>query len=189
VKKNLKPSQIVTRKSIENAIAVIMATAARPTACCTGSRSRTPRASSGRSTTSSACAGSPVLCDLKPSGKYVAVDLHKAGGVPQVMKMLLVHGLIHGECMTITGKTVAENLEGRARRAARDQDVIRPWSNPMYAQGHLAILKGNLAPDGCVAKITGSRTRASPGPRACSTPSPRRWTRSSPTRSSRATSS
>jgi dihydroxy-acid dehydratase len=83
------------------------------------------------------------------------VDLHKAGGIPQVMKMLLDHGLIHGDCMTITGKTVAENLKDVPSEPRKDQDVIRPWSDPMYAQGHLAVLKGNLAPEGCVAKITG----------------------------------
>ena len=106
----------------------------------------------------------PVLCDLKPSGRYVAVDLHKAGGVPQVMKMLLEHGLIHGDCMTITGKTVAENLRDVPAEPRKDQDVIRAWSNPMYAQGHLAILRGNLAPDGCVAKITGLKKTDITGP-------------------------
>ena len=106
----------------------------------------------------------PVLCDLKPSGKYVAVDLHKAGGVPQVMKMLLEHGLIHGDCMTITGKTVAENLKDVPATPRKDQDVIRPFDKPMYAQGHLAILKGNLAPEGCVAKITGLKNPSITGP-------------------------
>jgi dihydroxy-acid dehydratase len=106
----------------------------------------------------------PVLCDLKPSGRYVAVDLHKAGGIPQVMKMLLAHGLINGDCMTITGKTVAENLKDVPDEPRKDQDVIRPWSNPMYAHGHLAILRGNLAPGGCVAKITGLKNPAITGP-------------------------
>jgi len=106
----------------------------------------------------------PVLCDLKPSGRYVAVDLHRAGGVPQVMKMPLAHGLLHGDCMTITGKTVAENLKDVPAEPRGDQDVIRPWSNPMYAQGHLAILKGNLAPGGCVAKITGLKNTSITGP-------------------------
>jgi len=106
----------------------------------------------------------PVLCDLKPSGKYVAVDLHRAGGVPQVMKMLLKHGLIHGDCMTITGKTVAENLKDVPDAPRADQDVIRPWDKPMYAQGHLAILRGNLAPEGAVAKITGLKNPQITGP-------------------------
>jgi dihydroxy-acid dehydratase len=105
-----------------------------------------------------------VLCDLKPSGQYVAVDFHKAGGVPQVLKMLLAHGLLHGECLTITGRTLAEELAPVPDEPRRDQDVIRPWSNPMYAQGHLAILKGNLAPEGCVAKITGLKQTSITGP-------------------------
>jgi dihydroxy-acid dehydratase len=97
----------------------------------------------------------PVLCDLKPSGKYLAVDLHRAGGIPQVMKILLNAGLLHGECITIQGKTIAEVLQDVPDEPRADQDVIRPISNPMYAQGHLAILKGNLSPEGAVAKITG----------------------------------
>jgi dihydroxy-acid dehydratase len=165
VKKNLKPSDIVTRESIENAIAVVMATggstngvlhwlaiahaAGVPWTLDDFERIRVK---------------TPVLCDLKPSGRYVAVDLHKAGGVPQVMKMLLAHGLVHGDCMTITGKTVAENLKDVPDEPRSDQDVIRPWSNPMYKQGHLAILRGNLAPDGCVAKITGLKNPSITGP-------------------------
>jgi len=165
VRKNLKPSEIVTRKSIENAIAVVMATggstngvlhwlaiahaAGVPWTLDDFERVRLKV---------------PVLCDLKPSGRYVAVDLHKAGGIPQVMKMLLAHGLIHGDCMTITGKTVAENLKDVPEEPRADQDVIRPWSNPMYKQGHLAILKGNLAPEGCVAKITGLKNPVITGP-------------------------
>ena len=106
----------------------------------------------------------PVLCDLKPSGRYVATDLHRAGGVPQVMKMLLDHGLMHGDCMTITGQTIAEVLADVPPAPRADQDVIRPWSNPMYPQGHLAILRGNLATEGCVAKITGLKNPAITGP-------------------------
>ncbi|HQU48005.1 MAG TPA: dihydroxy-acid dehydratase, partial [Casimicrobiaceae bacterium] len=106
----------------------------------------------------------PVVCDLKPSGQYVATDLHAAGGVPQVLKMLLAHDLVHGDCVTITGRTLAEELERVPAEPRRDQQVIRPWSNPMYAQGHLAILKGNLAPEGCVAKITGLKSPAITGP-------------------------
>ena len=107
----------------------------------------------------------PVLCDLKPSGRYVATDLHAAGGVPQVMKMLLAHGLLHGDALTITGETLAETLARRARRRrAPDQDVIRPWARPLYAQGHLAVLRGNLAPEGSVAKITGVKEPRITGP-------------------------
>jgi len=109
-----------------------------------------------------------VLCDLKPSGRYVAVDFHKAGGVPQVLKMLLAHGVLHGDCMTITGKTLAEELASIPDRPPAypnaDQPVIRPWNNPMYSHGHLAILKGNLATEGCVAKITGLKNPRITGP-------------------------
>ncbi|HLX22929.1 MAG TPA: dihydroxy-acid dehydratase [Usitatibacter sp.] len=156
VRNNLRPRDIVTRKSIENAVAVIMATGGSTNgvlhwlaiAHAAGVRWTLDDFERVRRKV-------PVLCDMKPSGRYVAVDLHKAGGVPQVMKMLLKHGLIHGDCMTITGKTVAENLKDVPAEPRGDQDVIRPWSDPMYVQGHLAVLKGNLAPEGCVAKITG----------------------------------
>jgi dihydroxy-acid dehydratase len=106
----------------------------------------------------------PVLCDLKPSGKYLAVDLHQAGGIPQVMKMLLKAGLLHGDCMTITGKTIAETLADVPDAPRADQDVIRPISDPMYREGHLAILKGNLSPEGAVAKITGLKNPVITGP-------------------------
>jgi dihydroxy-acid dehydratase len=105
-----------------------------------------------------------VLCNLKPSGQYVAVDFHRAGGVPQVLKMLLVNGVLNGDCLTITGRTMAEELAGIPDAPGADQDVIRPWNNPMYAQGHLAILKGNLSPEGCVAKITGLKQTFITGP-------------------------
>jgi dihydroxy-acid dehydratase len=95
------------------------------------------------------------MCDLKPSGRFVATDFHRAGGVPQVLKVLLVNGLLHGECKTITGRTMAEELKDVPDSPRADQEVIRPWGKPLYAHGHLAILKGNLAPEGCVAKFTG----------------------------------
>jgi dihydroxy-acid dehydratase len=165
VKNDLKPSDIVTKESIENAIAVVMATGGSTNgvlhwlaiAHAAGVPWTLDDFERIRLRT-------PVLCDLKPSGRYVAVDLHRAGGIPQVMKMLLAHGLIHGDCMTITGKTVAENLADIPVEPSKDQDVIRPWSNPMYKQGHLAILKGNLAPEGCVAKITGLKNPEITGP-------------------------
>jgi dihydroxy-acid dehydratase len=106
----------------------------------------------------------PVLCDLKPSGRYVAVDFHRAGGVPQVLKMLLKNGLLHGDCMTITGRTMAQELKNIPDAPRANQDVIRQWSKPMYKQGHLAILKGNLSPEGCVAKITGLKSPKITGP-------------------------
>jgi len=165
IAKGLKPRDIVSRKSIENAIAVVMATGGSTNgvlhwlaiAHAAGVPWTLDDFERIRQKT-------PVLCDLKPSGKYVAVDLHRAGGVPQVMKMLLAHGLIHGDCMTITGKTVAENLKDVPDEPRKDQDVIRPWDDPMYEQGHLAILRGNLAPEGAVAKITGLKSPAITGP-------------------------
>jgi dihydroxy-acid dehydratase len=106
----------------------------------------------------------PVLCDLKPSGRFVAVDFHKAGGVPQVLKILLANGVLHGECMTIHGRTMAEMLKDVPAEPSPAQEVIRPWSKPMYKEGHLAILKGNLATEGCVAKITGLKNPVITGP-------------------------
>ena len=106
----------------------------------------------------------PVLCDLKPSGRYVATDLHKAGGIPQVMKILLEHGALHGDALTITGQTIAEVLQDVPSEPRADQDVIRPWDKPIYPQGHLAILKGNLAEEGAVAKITGIEQAKITGP-------------------------
>ena len=105
-----------------------------------------------------------MLCNLKPSGQYVAVDFHRAGGVPQVLKMLLHAGLLHGDCMTITGRTLAEELAHVPEAPRADQDVIRPFDKPMYAHGHLAILRGNLSPEGCVAKITGLKNPSITGP-------------------------
>jgi dihydroxy-acid dehydratase len=165
VRNDLKPSDIVTKKSIENAIAVVMATGGSTNGVlhwlAIAHAAKVPWTLDDFERIR---LRTPVLCDLKPSGRYVAVDLHRAGGVPQVMKMLLAHGLIHGDCMTITGKTVAQNLADVPDEPSKDQDVIRPWSNPMYAQGHLAILRGNLAPDGCVAKITGLKNPVITGP-------------------------
>ena len=106
----------------------------------------------------------PVICDLKPSGRYVTVDLHRAGGIPQVMKLLLDAGLLHGECRTIEGKTLNELLADVPSTPPADQDVIRPLSNPLYAKGHLAILKGNLASEGAVAKISGVKNPVITGP-------------------------
>jgi len=106
----------------------------------------------------------PVLCDLKPSGRYVATDLHQAGGIPQVMKMLLGHDLLHADCMTITGRTIGQLLKGVPARPPKNQDVIRQWENPLYPHGHLAILKGNLATEGAVAKITGLKSPKITGP-------------------------
>jgi dihydroxy-acid dehydratase len=165
VKNDLRPSQIITRKSIENAVSLIMAVGGSTNAVLhylaiahsAGIEWAIDDFERIRRRV-------PVLCDLKPSGQYVATDLHGAGGIPQVLKILLANGLLHGDCMTITGRTMAEMLADVAAEPRADQDVIRPFAKPMYAQGHLAILKGNLAQEGCVAKITGLKNPAMTGP-------------------------
>jgi dihydroxy-acid dehydratase len=165
VKADLKPRDIVTRKSIENAVAVIMATGGSTNAVlhflAIAHAAEVPWTIDDFERVRRKI---PVLCDLKPSGQYLAVDLHLAGGIPQVMKLLLDAGLLHGECMTITGKTVAENLADIPSVPRADQHVIRPVSQALYAEGHLAILKGNLSPEGCVAKISGLKTPVMTGP-------------------------
>jgi dihydroxy-acid dehydratase len=165
VKKNLKPRDIITRKSIENAVALVMATGGSTNAVL---HYLAIASAAGVKWTiddfERVRRKVPVLCNLKPSGRYVAVDFHRAGGVPQVLKILLANGVLHGECMTIHGKTMAEMLKDVPAEPRKDQDVIRPWSNPMYQQGHLAILKGNLATEGCVAKITGLKKTSITGP-------------------------
>ncbi|MCX5980979.1 MAG: dihydroxy-acid dehydratase [Nostocales cyanobacterium LacPavin_0920_SED1_MAG_38_18] len=165
IRKQILPRQIITRKSIENAISVIMAVGGSTNAVL--HFLAIARAAGVELTIDdfeTIRGRVPVICDLKPSGKYVATDLHKAGGIPQVMKMLLVHDLLHGDCITISGQTVAEVLADIPAEPRPDQDVIRPWHNPMYAQGHLAILKGNLATEGAVAKITGVKKPVITGP-------------------------
>ena len=165
IKKNLKPRDIVTRKSIENAVAVIMATGGSTNAVLHFlAIAHAAEVEWTIDDFERVRKKTPVLCDLKPSGKYLAVDLHRAGGIPQVMKVLLKAGLLHGDCITITGKTVAETLKDIPDEPRADQDVIRPISKPMYAQGHLAILKGNLSPEGAVAKITGLKNPVITGP-------------------------
>lgn len=165
IRRDLKPRDIVTRKAIENAVAVIMATGGSTNAVlhflaiahAAGVEWTIDDFERMRRKV-------PVLCDLKPSGQYLAIDLHRAGGIPQVMKLLLNAGLLHGDCMTITGKTVAENLADVPDAPPAGPPVIRPVSDPMYAEGHLAILKGNLSPEGCVAKITGLKNPVITGP-------------------------
>ncbi|MEI7443402.1 MAG: dihydroxy-acid dehydratase [Burkholderiales bacterium] len=165
VRRDLKPRDIVTKKSIENAVTLIMATGGSTNAVLhylaiahaaeidwtiddfERIRQRVP-----------------VICDLKPSGQYVATDLHKAGGIPQVMKLLLDAGLMHGDCMTITGRTLAEELANVPSKPRDDQKVIFPLDRALYDKGHLAILKGNLSPEGSVAKITGLKSPVLTGP-------------------------
>jgi dihydroxy-acid dehydratase len=165
IRQGILPASILTREAFENAIVVVMAIGGSTNAILhllaiahaagvplalddfEGIRERVP-----------------VLCDLKPSGRYVATDLHQAGGVPQVMKMLLVHDRLHGDALTITGHTLSEVLKDVPAEPRKDQHVIRPWENPVYPQGHLAILKGNLATEGAVAKITGVKNSRISGP-------------------------
>ena len=165
IKKNIRPRDIITRKAIENVVSLVMATGGSTNAVlhylAIASAAEVDWTIDDFERVRRKV---PVLCDLKPSGKYVVTDFHKAGGAPQVLKMLLVNGVLHGDCMTITGRTIAEELEHIPAEPRKDQDVIRPWSNPMYAQGHLAILKGNLATEGCVAKITGLKNPSITGP-------------------------
>ncbi len=165
VKNDLKPRDIITRKSIENAVALVMATGGSTNAVlhylaiasAAGVKWSIDDFERVRRKV-------PVLCNLKPSGRYVAVDFHRVGGVPQVLKILLANGVLHGDCVTIHGKSMAEMLTDVPSEPRKDQDVIRPWSKPMYKEGHLAILKGNLAPEGCVAKITGLKNPVITGP-------------------------
>ncbi len=165
IRHNLRPRDIITRQSIENAIAVIMAVGGSTNAVLHFlAIAHSAGVDLKLDDFETIRARVPVLCDLKPSGRYVATDLHRVGGIPQVMKMLLNHGLLHGDCLTITGETIAERLKQVPDEPSPDQDVIRPWSNPMYATGHLAILRGNLATEGAVAKITGIKKAQLTGP-------------------------
>ena len=165
VRKNLKPLDIVTKKSIENAVTLIMATGGSTNAVL---HYLAIAHSAGIDWSiddfERIRKRVPILCDLKPSGKYLATDLHRAGGIPQVLKLLLNAGLIHGDCMTITGRTMAEELKGVPDAPRADQDVIFPIDKALYKQGHLAILKGNLSPEGSVAKITGLKNPVITGP-------------------------
>jgi dihydroxy-acid dehydratase len=165
IKQQIRPRDIITRKSIENAIAVIMAVGGSTNAVLHFlAIAHAAEVELSIDDFERIRGKVPVLCNLKPSGRYVAIDLHQAGGVPQVMKMLLEHGLLHGDCLTISGQTVAQILRDIPATPHKDQDVIRQWENPMYAQGHLAILKGNLATEGCVAKISGVKNPKITGP-------------------------
>ncbi|RJG05373.1 dihydroxy-acid dehydratase [Noviherbaspirillum cavernae] len=165
VKRDLKPRDIITRKSIENAVAVIMATGGSTNAVLHFlAIAHAAEVEWTIDDFERMRRKVPVICDLKPSGKYVATDLHKAGGIPQVMKILLNAGLLHGDCMTITGRTMAEELANVPDVPRADQDVIRTIDKALYDEGHLAILKGNLSPDGCVAKISGLKNPVITGP-------------------------
>ncbi|QWD28986.1 dihydroxy-acid dehydratase [Polynucleobacter paneuropaeus] len=165
IKNNLRPRDIITKKSIENAVSVIMAVGGSTNAvlhylAITSAAEIDWTIDDFERIRKKV----PVIVDMKPSGTYLATDLHEAGGIPQVMKILLDGGLLHGDCMTITGKTIAEVLKAVPSVPRADQKVIRTLDNPMYKQGHLAILKGNISPEGCVAKITGLKNPSITGP-------------------------
>jgi len=164
IRRGITPRQVLTREAFENGIAVCMALGGSTNAVlhllAIAHAAHVPLELDDFERIR---ARVPVLCDLKPSGRYVATDLHRAGGVPAVMKLLLEHGLLHGGCLTISGRTLAENLADMPG-SLPGQDVIRPWDRPMYAEGHLAVLRGNLAPDGAVAKISGVKNPKMRGP-------------------------
>ncbi|HEV2898789.1 MAG TPA: dihydroxy-acid dehydratase [Pseudaminobacter sp.] len=165
VKAGIKPRDIVTRKSIENAVALIMATGGSTNAVLHYlAIAHAAELEWSLEDFERVRRKVPVICDLKPSGRYMAVDLHQAGGVPQVLKILLDAGLLHGNCLTITGKTIGEELAAVPGEPRVDQDVIRPFRSPLYHEGHLAILRGNLAEGGAVAKITGLKSPVITGP-------------------------
>jgi dihydroxy-acid dehydratase len=165
IRKQILPSQILTRKAFENAITVIMAVGGSTNAVLhLLAIAHTIGVELNLDDFEIIRHKVPVLCDLKPSGRYVTTNLHQAGGIPQVMKMLLVHNLIHGDALTISGETIAEVLRDIPENPPTNQDVIRPWDNPVYPEGHLAILKGNLASEGSVAKISGVKNPIITGP-------------------------
>ncbi|QUS61204.1 dihydroxy-acid dehydratase [Synechocystis sp. PCC 7338] len=165
IKKQILPSQILTRKAFENAIAVIMAVGGSTNAVlhllAIAKTIGVPLSLDDFETIRHKV---PVLCDLKPSGKYVTTNLHDAGGIPQVMKILLVNGILHGDTLTITGQTIADVLADIPDQPPANQDVIHSWDNPVYQEGHLAVLKGNLATEGSVAKISGVKKPVITGP-------------------------
>ncbi|MFQ6537215.1 MULTISPECIES: dihydroxy-acid dehydratase [Aphanothece] len=165
IAKDIRPRDLITREALENAIAVIMAVGGSTNSVLhLLAIARTAGVPLSIDDFERIRQRVPVICDLKPSGRYVTVNLHQAGGIPQVMKLLLDAGLLHGDCRTIEGKTIREVLADVPSEPPADQDVIRPLSNPLYARGHLAILKGNLAVEGAVAKISGVKTPVITGP-------------------------
>ena len=165
IRKQILPRAILTRQAFENAIAVLMAVGGSTNAVL--HLPAIAHSAEVKLTLDDFDAFSrrvPVLCDLKPSGRYVATDLHRAGGIPQIMKMLLAHGLLHGDALTVTGQTIAETLSDVPEEPRADQDVIRPWTQPLCPHGHLAILKGNLAEEGALAKTSGVKMPRITGP-------------------------
>jgi len=165
IRTHLNPRKILTRQAFENAIAVVMAVGGSTNAVlhllAIAHAAEVPLSIDDFEEIRGHV---PVLCDLKPSGRYVTTDFHRAGGVPQVMKILLAHDRLHGDALTVSGQTVAEVLTEVPNEQHPNQEVIRSWDNPLYPHGHLAILKGNLATEGAVAKITGVKRPQITGP-------------------------
>ena len=165
IEKNILPRDIMTREAFENAIAIVMAVGGSTNAVlhllAIAHSAGVPLTMDDFEVIRKKI---PLFCDLKPSGKYVAIDLHHAGGIPQVMKMMLKAGLLHGDCMTVTGKTIAENLADVPDQPRKDQDVILPLDKAKAPEGHLVILKGNLCQEGAVAKVSGFNTKSFTGP-------------------------
>ena len=165
IKKNIRPRDIITKKSLENAVSVIMAVGGSTNAVlhflAIASAAEIDWTIDDFERIRKRV---PVIADMKPSGTYLAPDLHQAGGIPQIMKILLDGGLLHGDCITISGQTIAEVLKDIPSKPRADQKVIRTLDNPIYPHGHLAILKGNISPEGCVAKITGLKNPSITGP-------------------------
>jgi dihydroxy-acid dehydratase len=165
IRRELRPSQLLTRKAFENAIAVTMAIGGSTNAVLhLLAIARAAGVPLTLDDFEAIRARVPVLCDLKPSGRFVTVDLHHAGGIPQVMKILLAHGALHGDALSITGQALSDVLRDVPETPRKDQDVIRPWDRPLYPQGHLVVLRGNLATEGGVAKVTGAKASRMTGP-------------------------
>ncbi len=165
IRRDLRPRQLLTRKAFENAIAVTMAIGGSTNAVLhLLAIARAAAVPLTLDDFEAIRARVPVLCDLKPSGRFVTVDLHRAGGIPQVMKILLAHGALHGDSLSITGQTLSDVLRDVPAEPRADQEVIRSWDRPLYPQGHLIILRGNLAAEGGVAKVTGAKMLRMTGP-------------------------
>ncbi|TFH24768.1 MAG: dihydroxy-acid dehydratase [Myxococcales bacterium] len=156
IEKQLRPRDILTKEAFENAISVIMAVGGSTNAVLhLLAIAHAAEVDLALDDFERIRARVPVIANLKPSGAYVATDLHRVGGIPLVMRMLMERGLIHADCMTVTGKTIGEVLASVPAEPPKGQDVVMPMDKPIYTEGHLAILRGNLAPDGAVAKISG----------------------------------
>ena len=165
VEQQILPRQMLTKAAFENAIAVVMAVGGSTNAVLhLLAIAHAAEVELTLDDFERVRKQVPLFCDLKPSGKYVATDLHKVGGIPLVMKMLLKEGLLHGDALTITGKTIAQVLADVPDAPSPNQKVIKQWSEPLYPEGHLAILRGNLATEGAVAKVSGVKHRRITGP-------------------------